>query len=67
MKKRILSMLLMLAMVVVLMTGCGGKKTTAEANFNVPEVGYDGSEVTVKFYSSECNRRKRNIQNHCCK
>ena len=50
MKKRILSMLLILAMTVAMMTGCGGGKTTAEANFNVPEVGYDGSEVTLTFY-----------------
>jgi len=49
MKKRILSMLLVLAMVVAMMTGCGGK-TVAESNFNVPESGYDGSEVTVTFY-----------------
>lgn len=49
MKKRILSMLLVLAMVVAMMTGCGGK-TVAEANFDVPEVGYDGSEVTITFY-----------------
>ncbi|MBE5950482.1 MAG: extracellular solute-binding protein [Lachnospiraceae bacterium] len=50
MKKRILSMLLILAMTVAMMTGCGGGKTAAEANFDVPEVGYDGSEVTIKFY-----------------
>ena len=50
MKKRILSMLLVLAMVVAMMTGCGGKKTATEANFNVPEVGYDGSDVTITFY-----------------
>ena len=50
MKRRILSMLLVLAMTVAMMTGCGGGKTAAEANFDVPEVGYDGSEVTITFY-----------------
>ena len=56
MKKRILSALL--AVVLVLgafaMTGCGntgaatGNQT--KSNFTVPEGGYDGSEVTIKFY-----------------
>ena len=50
MKKRIISLLLVLAMAVAMMTGCGGNKTAAEANFDVPEVGYDGSEVTITFY-----------------
>ena len=56
MKKRILSALL--AVVLVLgafaMTGCGNTGTTtgnqAVSNFTVPEGGYDGSEVTIKFY-----------------
>ena len=56
MKKRILSALL--AVVLVLgafaMTGCGKTGTTtgnqAQSNFTVPEGGYDGSEVTIKFY-----------------
>ena len=49
MKKTVLAILLA---AVMLLTACGtggggGKKT---ANFTVPEGGYDGSEVTIKFY-----------------
>ncbi len=53
MKKRIISALLLICMVlgVVAMTGCqgGGNKVLA-GNFAIPEGGYDGSEVTIKFY-----------------
>jgi len=55
MRKRILSALL--AVVLVLgafaMTGCGNtgaKENQTVSNFIVPEGGYDGSEVTIKFY-----------------
>lgn len=54
MKKRILSVLLaaVLAIGTVAMAGCGNNGTTkqAEANFDVPEGGYDGSDVTITFY-----------------
>ena len=63
MKKRILSFVLMLAVVLstVLLPACGNDNTTnnenkvntstaAKANFEVPEEGYDGSEVTITFY-----------------
>ena len=49
MKKRILSLLLVLVMAVGCLAACGGAKN-AEANFDVPEGGYDGSEVTITFY-----------------
>ena len=55
MKKRVISLLLACVLVfgMVAMTGCGnggnGGKT-AEANFEVPEVGYDGNPVTITFY-----------------
>lgn len=47
MKKRsfILTLMLLIALVLV---GCGSKK--ALPNFDVPEGGYDGSEVTITFY-----------------
>ena len=51
MKRKLLAVcLLVLSMVLncVLLTGCGPQK--AVPNFDVPEVGYDGSEVTIKFY-----------------
>ena len=51
MKKRILAMLLLVAlcMSLTLFTGCN-QASNATPNFDVPEVGYDGSEVTVTFY-----------------
>ena len=60
MKRRILSLLLVLAMALSLAAcgGNGGKDNSGsgsnagnpKGNFEVPEGGYDGSEVTVKFY-----------------
>ena len=60
--KKFVSMLLLLAMVLSL-AACGSSAPAAEgdvaeaapaaqANFQVPEGGYDGSEVTIKFYST---------------
>lgn len=48
MMKKILSVLLLVAMIFV-MASCGGGKK-ALPNFDVPEGGYDGSEVTITFY-----------------
>jgi len=51
MKKRILSLLLVLLMAISSLAACGGTgSSNATANFDVPEGGYDGSEVTIKFY-----------------
>ena len=50
MKKRILSLLLVLVMAISGLTACGGTGANATANFDVPEGGYDGSEVTITFY-----------------
>ena len=50
MKKRILSMLLVLAMAIGCLAACGGTGSSKTANFDVPEGGYDGSEVTITFY-----------------
>lgn len=54
MKKRVIALLLVcvLALGMVAMTGCSsnGGKTKAEANFEVPEGGYDGQPVTITFY-----------------
>ena len=63
MKKRILSVLLVLTMLVTMLTACGGtnnggtntgnngnNNTNNVASFVVPEGGYDGSEVTIVFY-----------------
>ena len=49
MKKRILSLLLVLVMAISGLTACGGSGNKS-ANFDVPEGGYDGSEVTITFY-----------------
>lgn len=48
MMKKILSVLLLVAMIFV-MASCGGAKKGIP-NFDVPEGGYDGSEVTITFY-----------------
>ncbi len=65
--KKIVSLLLLLAMFVSLLTACGPAQTNptdvsgnpaentegtvkGQTNFDVPEGGYDGSEVTIKFY-----------------
>ena len=53
MKTKIVSILLLVAMLlsVFALTGCqptGGK--IPSGNFVIPEGGYDGSEVTIKFY-----------------
>ena len=54
MKKRIVSILLLACMVlsVFAMTGCqgGGGNAVFAGNFEIPEGGYDGSEVTITFY-----------------
>ena len=49
MMKKILSVLLLVAMVFV-MASCGGNAKKGIPNFDVPESGYDGSEVTITFY-----------------
>ncbi len=53
MKKRIISALLLVCMVlsVFALTGCqSGGNSVLAGNFAIPEGGYDGSEVTIKFY-----------------
>ncbi len=54
MKKRILAMLLLVAMVMSMMAACGGesggsKPSGPNTAWKVPAGGYDGSEVTIKF------------------
>lgn len=46
--KKFLAIMLVLVMLVPVFAACGGRK--AVPNFEVPEGGYDGSEVTIKFY-----------------
>lgn len=48
MKKKLLAVLLLVAMAATMMFSCGTQK--AIPNFEVPENGYDGSEVTIRFY-----------------
>ncbi len=49
MRRRIFALLLCAVMVLTL-AACGGEKNSLEANFEVPEGGYDGSAVTITFY-----------------
>ena len=54
MKKRILAAVLLIVMLVS-MAACGAKTeatNTNVGNFVVPEGGYDGSAVTIKFYNT---------------
>ena len=51
MKRKIVALLLVLSMIASALIGCGGKKNTAEANFVVPEGGYDGSAVEIVFFT----------------
>ena len=53
MKKRVISILLLASMLLglVALTGCqGGGNKVLSSNFEIPEGGYDGSEVTITFY-----------------
>ncbi len=50
MKKRIFALLLAVAMLFSLAACSGGGETGTNANFEVPEGGYDGSPVTINFY-----------------
>ncbi len=54
--KKILSLLLVATMLLSMfsLVSCGGNNQAAAgmASFDVPEVGYDGSEVTIVFYHS---------------
>ena len=47
-KIRLLAFILAIIMSVAAFASCSGSK--AKPNFEVPEGGYDGSEVTIKFY-----------------
>ena len=49
MKKRIVAILLLVAMVMTLMAACGKKKSVTSADVEIPNEGYDGSKVTIKF------------------
>ena len=50
--KKFLSVLLVCIMLVgvIAMSGCNGASNAAKPNFEMPEGGYDGSEVTITFY-----------------
>ncbi|MGN1473242.1 MAG: extracellular solute-binding protein [Eubacteriales bacterium] len=48
MKRKILAFVLVLAMGLSMLASCGEAK--AAPNFEVPEAGYDGSDVTITFY-----------------
>ncbi len=63
MKKRILAAFMLVVMLVSMFTACGDAgnngdneggngETKGEVNFTVPEGGYDGSAVTIKFYNT---------------
>ena len=57
MKRRTVAMLLSVTMLLGMLAACNNNKPsegnngpTATANFTVPEGGYDGSDVTIRFY-----------------
>ena len=53
--KRLVAILMLAVLLVSLLAACGGEGSgtpagnSAQGNFTVPEGGYDGSEVTIKF------------------
>ena len=50
MKKTIVVLALVLALVMSVFAGGGKEKSGASSTFQVPEGGYDGSAVTITFY-----------------
>ena len=50
--KKIVAMLLLVTMLlgIGMMSGCQGQKVDFSQDFEIPEGGYDGSAVTIKFY-----------------
>lgn len=50
MKKNLLRAVVALVLVASMLFGGCGAKEKKNANFEVPEVGYDGSDVTIRFY-----------------
>ena len=49
MMKRIFAAVLLVAMLLSMLVACGGNSSAGANDFEVPESGYDGSEVTIKF------------------
>ena len=52
MKKRIMTLLLAVVMLLGLVACGGDGSNVVKSNFVVPENGYDGSEVTITFYNT---------------
>ncbi len=51
MKKTVAILLLVATLLGIgLMSGCNGANSVLTSNFEIPEGGYDGSEVTITFY-----------------
>ena len=54
--KKFLAIIMLLALTMTMLFSCGPKPNPDPdtdkkvGNFEVPEVGYDGSEVTITFY-----------------
>ncbi len=65
MKKRVLALLLVFVCVLGMAAcGQGGAGTKAEANFDVPETGYDGNPVTITFYHTMGSNLKSVLDNY---
>ena len=53
MKRRIVAAALLVLMLMSMLAACGGSQgNQVGGNFQVPDVGYDGSEVTIVFYNT---------------
>ena len=48
--KKIVALILTLVMALSLFAGCVNNNAALQGNFVIPEGGYDGSPVTIKFY-----------------
>lgn len=63
--------IIMLVVIVVasmsIMVACNNSKKSLGANFNVPAGGYDGSEVTIKFYHTMGDSLNGVLKRHIAK
>ncbi|MEE0968924.1 MAG: extracellular solute-binding protein [Clostridia bacterium] len=64
--KKILAILMAALMLVgtLSLTACGGTNNKALSNFDVPDVGYDGSEVTITFYHTMGSNLSTVLENY---
>lgn len=63
----IIMLVVIVAASMSIMVACNKKTTTIGANFVVPENGYDGSDVTIKFYHTMGDTLNAVLKTHIAK